>query len=456
MKRIIFTLVLLLSCGQSFALPLTSLVAPIVAGVVAKDLLNDINNKLTARISQSTNSGDYLVEKSARELQLLLANADTIMKGNIDRTFDKLTQQQQQFLRTTVEMTNKLDELADKTLSIEQFAAMDINTLLGVFPFVDGDKFLIKRVQGYSQIYREKGVYAIKFTGQAFKNGRHVLVTINNQPIQLQPFAMDYVAVAEIPVELVNASFKDKEVSRIKVKVQSWEKRKWLGSLVHGAEKQVLNYDTDILLLPKKPTTVELLEVTAGRGWSKEIYTISGQKLASPTGTSGNWMNYEVTVTVPVGTMMIQDLTRTWVSAGVPAGPWGNWVEGVRFTDIGADGPTRAARIFAHQIHDQSRMLDMELSYRKPVVVEGRRKVPFKEAMSGVEAQDGLAYDVLYEGTFSSEYAGYYLRLRLFNGKVITLNEASPNPAGVVVQPNIQAAIKKVTVSLKNPYGDFM
>ncbi|UGQ48232.1 hypothetical protein [Massilia endophytica] len=453
MKRIILVLGLLLSLGHASAQ--VTVVPAIVAGAVAKDVINDINDKLRAHITQATISGDYLLEKSARELQLLLANSDTVLKGNIDRTFDHLTQQQQQFLKTAAEMTNKLDEFAEKTMSIEQFAAMDLNTLLGTLPFVDGNAFLLKRVQGYSQVYKTKGTYTVKFTGQAFKQGRRVLVTINGQIVQLQPFSTDYVAVAEIPVSLVNPLFKDKDVNRIKVTVQSWEKRKYLGKLVKGAEKQVLNYDTDILLLPKKPTTVELMEVTAGKGWSQEIYTISGQKLASPTGCNGCWISYEVSVTIPMGTLMIPDRTRAWVSSGVAPGTWGNWSEGIRFTDVGPNGPTRAARIFAHQIHDQARMLDMEVSYRKPLVTAGRRKVALKEAMSNEEVTDGLAYDVMYEGTFSEEYAGYYLRLKLFNGKEVTLNEVSPNPPGIVVSPNIQSSIKRVTVTLKNPYEQF-
>jgi hypothetical protein len=452
MRKIIFACLVAVCAGHAHAQTPGSIIAPVAAGVVAKDVLDDLNDKLTARITQATVAGDFVMEKGARELQLLLANADTVLKGNIDRTFDKLTLQQQQFLRSAVELTNKLDGLADKTLSIEQFAAMDLNTLVGMLPFVDGDKFLLRRVNGYSQIFRGKGVYTIKFTGQAFKNGRRVLVSVNGQAIQLLPFASDYVAVAEIPVELVNPLFKDKEVGRIKVRVQSWNKRTYLGKLVAGAEKRVLDYETDMLLLPKKPVTFELSEITAGKGWSKDVYTVTGKQLASPTGKSGRWMQYEVSATIPSGTLMVKDRTRTWVSAGVQPGPWGNWAEDVRFTDIGENGPTRAARVFAHQIHDQSRMLEMEVAYRKPVIAEGRRHVVLKEVLSGQEAGDGLSYDSLYEGTFSEEYAGYYLRLRLFNGKEYTLDAQTPGPVGIDVRPNIQSAIKKVTVLLKNPY----
>jgi len=427
-------------------------VAPIVAGVVAKDVIEDINDVLTARIGQATTSGDYLLEKSARELKLLMSNADTILKGNIDRTFDKLTSQQQIFLRTATELTNGLNSLAESALSIEQFAAMDLNTVLGNLPGISGDTFLLKRINGYSQVYKNKGVYRIKFTGQAFKSDRRVLVSINGKPVQLLPFSTDYVATAEVPVDLINEYFSEKEVRRIPVRVQSWEKRKFLKKLVLGAEKQVLSYDSEMLLLPRMPVSYELLEVTAGTGWSQAVSTASNTALASATGKSGRWNSYLVGVEIPAGALMLTDRTKTWVAAGVPAGPWGDWTGGVQYTDYGPNGPRRAARSFAHQIHDQNRTLAIEVAYRTPVVVAGSKRVRLKDPISGVEAESRLLFDTLYEGTFSPEYSKYYLRLKYFNGEEITVDTQTANPSGIEVRPNITSTLMSVTVKIKNPY----
>jgi hypothetical protein len=449
LKKIIWATVFAITLIPQIA---SAQVEVILGGIVAKDALNKLNENVTGKITQAAMSGDYLMEKAARELQMLLANSDVVLKDNTDRTFDKLTQQQQQFLKSALEMSNNLDSLANRVMSIEQFAAMDLNTILGQLPFIKADTFLLRQVRGYSQVYRDKGSYKVQFTGQAFKSNRQVKVSINGQAIQLLPFSQDYLAVAEVPVELVNAAFDDRKVQRLKIKVESWEQRGRIKAILFGAQKKVLDYETELLLLPKRPTSLELMEVTAGKGWSDQVLSVSAQGMAYPTGSSGNWRTYEVSVAIPTGTRMIQERTNSWVSAGVGAGTWGNWCSGYTFSDQGEGGPQRVSRQFCHQIHDQSRTLVMEAFYRKPVVVEGRRLVPLKEALSDSEAKDGLAYGVLYEGTFTNEYAGFYAGFKLFNGQMIQLTQSSPSQAGIEIQPNIQSGIKKVTVKLNNPY----
>lgn len=424
----------------------------IVGGAVTKNVVTEITDQLNSVIAQAAVQGNFLVEKSARELQLLLANGDTVLQNNLDKTFDGLTQQQKTFLKGAAEMTDKLSTMSSKMLEVEQFAAMDLNTVLGSLPGVDGNKFLLRSVSGYSQAYKEKGVYRVKLVGQAFKNDRRVLITIDGKPIRLLPFSTDYVATAEIPVELLAEKFADDKVNRIPIKIQSWSKRGWLGSMLNGPERNDLNYDSQLLLLPKKPVTYELVEQTAGKGWSPTVSTLSNTAIAAATGASGNWRSYGVSVTIPPGTKMLPERTRCWIQVGVPAGSWGYWSACNQLTDNDINGPRTASGVFAHQIHDQNRTLAIEASYVTPVTIDGRNMIKLQDPVTAKVEDKALAFDNLYQAKFSSDYSTYFLRLTYFNGNVITVGATTPNPPGIEVSPSITATAKTVTVKLKNPY----
>lgn len=427
--------------------------AVIVGGAITKNIVGSITDQLNSTIAQAAVQGNYLVEKSARELQLLLANSDTVLKNNIDRTFDDLTQQQKNFLRTVAQLTDELNTLGDRALELEQFAAMDLNTVLGRVPGVSGDAFLLKRIVGYGQAYKTQGVYRVTFVGQAFKSDRRVLVTIDGKPIRLLPFSTDYKATAEIPVELLADKFTTDKVARIPIKVQSWSKRSAVGKLLHGPERQDLNYDSELLLLPKNPMTYELVEQTAGKGWSEAVSTISNTSIAAATGTSGTWRHYGVSVTIPIGAKMLPIRTRCYVSVGVPAGSWGYWENCNQLSDNDENGPRTTSGGFAHQIHDQNRTIAIEASYVTPVTLNGRRNVTLEDPITGKAAEKTLAFDQLYQGKFSNDYSTYFLRLTYFNGDVVTLGEQNSIPPGIEVRPNIMSNSKTVTVKVKNPFA---
>ncbi len=86
--------------------------------------------------------------------------------------------------------------------------------------------------------------------------------------------------------------------------------------------------------------------------------TARNTAVAHATGRSGNWRRYEVCVTVPTGAVMDKSTAKSKVIGGVGAGSWGNWEGDFRF--IGSD---KVCRTFAHQIHDQDRLLEISVEY---------------------------------------------------------------------------------------------
>lgn len=423
-----------------------------VTGVVAKQAINQLNDAIAARIGQAASAGDYLLEKNYRQLQMVLSNADIVLKDDINLTFDKLSEHEQTYLRTIESLTNKVDEFQNRVLDLESFAAMDVNTILGVLPGVDGNKFLMRRIDGFSQVYKDSGVYSIRLTGQAFTSSNRVSVEIAGQPVELRPFSQTYVMTAEVPVSIINTSFDDKSVKRTSMKIRSWSKHKKYLGLFGEEEKLDLEYETNILLLPKFPVSYEFTEVQKGQGWSDTISSISGQKLASRTGTSGVWNRYLVSTTIPTNSLMIQNTARAWVASGVGAGSWGDWEGNIQYSDNDANGPRTVSRSFAHQIHDQDRTLAIEVSYRTPVAKFGRVPVKLHDPISMKEQPVFLPFDKLYEATLSSEFITYYIRLKYFNGEEVLTTAGKAPGKGIEIGSINKEGYNAVTIEIRNPY----
>lgn len=110
---------------------------------------------------------------------------------------------------------------------------------------------------------------------------------------------------------------------------------------------------------PDKPKTTSVV-------WGSNILKASSTVTAYATGDSGNWRSYEACVSIPDNALMLKESVETGVAAGVNAGTWGDWRKDFKFVDSNAYGPTKVCRGFDHQIHDQNRVLYINVSYKLP------------------------------------------------------------------------------------------
>lgn len=427
----------------------------VAGGIAANEIVEKMDESLSARIAQAASSGEYLSEKLYSQLRMLLASADQILGNNINATFENLTDQQQQFFRTIERIAQEIEQTRSDVLDLEQFIAMDLATIAGLFPFVDDDTFLLRRIDGYSQVYRDGGSYKVVLTGRAFAVGNEIKLTIDGQSIAPEPFTQDFRVSFAIPSHLLNAKFSDEEVSYVpmNILVESVDRPGFIGRIFGEADEReaVLNFSSQLLLLPKFPVTYELVEVHSGQGWSEGTHSASGSALAARTGISGKWNSYRVCVSIPADALMIVDTAHAWVSAGVGPGSWGDWEGGYQYLDVRANGPTQVCRGFAHQIHDQDRTLAIQVSYRTPVTTHGRVPVTFHDPITSEEYSVRLKFGELYEASLNPSFITYYLRLRYFNGESFTLQRNFVHQNAKVSEVN-KDGYAALTLSLKNPY----
>ena len=90
-------------------------------------------------------------------------------------------------------------------------------------------------------------------------------------------------------------------------------------------------------------------------------HTARATAVAMATGKSGNWRRYEACVSIPDNAVMDKKSAKSRVIGGVGAGTWGNWEGDFRFIN-----QNQVCRTFAHQIHDQNRLLEITVEYDLP------------------------------------------------------------------------------------------
>ena len=74
--------------------------------------------------------------------------------------------------------------------------------------------------------------------------------------------------------------------------------------------------------------------------------------------------SYQVCATIPDNGFIMKESVRTQVIIGVPAGQGGDWAQEYTYSDKKKYGPTRVCRGFEHRLHDQDRLLVIDVEYK--------------------------------------------------------------------------------------------
>lgn len=313
MRRFLVPLILAALCFVARPAPSTAQVVPLIAAgaVVNKilgDLTEDLDRIIQKAIGQGTQQGNFLLEKSARELRLMVENARTLFAAERDKTFDRLSTEHQRFLSALRRLANEADTLAFRALELKDFLALDlqdrINALTDLEVTIDngalaallGSKFkvttkhhyLVQRIDGYSQIFQPAGEYQFRVIGNAFGPAFVCDATVNGVKVlpehKATPHAHEF--GFSVPASVLNAAFADAQVKRVPFEVVSRQET---------AGPPVFQYRGAILLLPKYPVRCVVKETRAVPCWSKETSPIASSGAVALGKTA------DVSVTVPAG-----------------------------------------------------------------------------------------------------------------------------------------------------------
>ena len=230
------------------------------------DALKHCTERLDDMIDKAAMDGDFLVEKNARMLKMSVQDLKYIMADQLDRTKDQVSEDCRLVVSRLGELIEQVKRSKGGLLKLEDFLALDLDRIVvRLVPHFTTPRpaWLIRRIDGYSQVYQEDGVYTFKVVGAAFGPEFSSRVVVNGDEVFV--FSMKtpraYTLEFDVPVNVLNPKFRDDKPERAEIEFES----------KGGDLKKPFQYKDKILLLPKKPVEYELNEQRLERDWTKEV-----------------------------------------------------------------------------------------------------------------------------------------------------------------------------------------
>jgi hypothetical protein len=400
---------------------------PLTALILGK-ALDNFADRLEGIVGQATKSGDFLVEKNARLLHGVVADARIQLEEVLDKTVGELKLEHRNFLAT---LNTAVEEIAVKgpirLLELQDFLALDLENIVRQMPGrislfgKTSEKLSFRRLDGYSQVYQKDGVYSFRFIGAAFGPDFRSTVTVNGTKVKLLDMRTPraYVLEFDVPVQALNEKFSDGKVERVDIQVESFAEDK----------KPVFSYKNQVLLLPKSPVSVKVTERYKAKEWSKESYTSEEGATAMPAlghypKDDRDHVVVQVSASIPPGCLMLKDTVAVRFEPA-SAAPWSRQEGAARFTRE----DQVASVTYHHWIEKFGGTAYIKVNYKKPEVVTKEREVAVGTKVDG---KNLIPFGSTI-ASFSPEYEGFTLEAKWFNGREATLTPTQLNRPGIKV-----------------------
>lgn len=420
-----------------------------VDDVVIGNKLNEFNDRLDRVVDDAARAGDYLVEKNARMVHLLVDNLSAELDAQRNDTLDRLSAENQRVLATADRLVQEVSNASGRLLDLEDFLALDLAEILGQLPIALGRTKLhsLRRIDGYSQIHQDEGVYTFRVIGNTFGPGYVCDVRVRGVPVRLLDMRTSQARTLEfdVPVEVLNPEFRDDEVARVDLELVC---RK-----TDDAPDAPPAFSTKakILLLPRAPLSYRLIEHRVEKTWSAETYwSAEGRDRIARRG--------EVTVStrIPDGCLMLKDtVTITPTPDQIAAenlrvqrfqqnGRVFAWADDLRFTDEDRV-VSRTLRFFGAE-RRPAQPVSIKVQYRKPVERVVDAPVTFEAGPSRDRLPFGTSFARLAPGSKS-----FTLETQWFNGRKAILTPTRSAAPGIKVDRESVSGFSRLVVHVSWP-----
>ncbi len=422
----IAVLTLALSAGKSQAQ------FEVIGGLVVGKALDDFANRLDQIVGDATKNGEYVVEKNGRILQGVVRDARIQLEEVLDKKVNDLKGEHRNFLATLNTLVDEIKDSHARILELQDFLALDLENIVGQMPGQKtlfgskSEKLSFRRLDGYSQVFQKEGVYSFRVIGAAFGPGYRSAVKVNGTKVKIMDMRTPriYVLEFDVPVEVLNKTFDDYDVRRVDIQIESFTEDK---------EKPVFSYDNKILLLPKQPISVRLVERYTGKEMSKETYdSEEGSRFLPKTNVYPNkdeepCSRGTASVTVPPGCVIEKNTVETRIEPAALTS-WSRWDKETNYSNE----DRTVSKSCKHWIEKTDITIYLKVKYRKPVTVTKDRVLPV-----GTAVKD--KFFIPFGTTLvdlSGDYQSFTLEAKWFNGREYTLTPVQ------ITRPGIKAALE--------------
>lgn len=408
--------------------------------------LEKMTDRLDDIADRAERTGDYLVEKNARMLHILTQNIGSQLDGQKDEALDRLSIEHQKLLASAGRLVDEVGTLSGRMLELEDFLAIDLSDALNLLPanLAKSRVAALRRIDGYSQVFQEDGVYTFRVIGNGFGPGNRCKVKVNGATVNDLDMRMSKAHTLEfdVPVGILNPSFRDEETARVEMELACWK---------GDSEKPTLQHKAKLLLLPRYPVQCSLIEHRAEPIWSKETYwSAEGRAQVAKRGTT------TVSARVPDGCLMLKETVTTSPTAEElrrdnlrvqrysKNAKMTAWSEETSFTDEDRT-VSRTLRFFGAE-RKPPIDVSIKVQYRKPTT----RPIDSEARIQGATANRRLPFGTSF-AKFAAGRQSHTLYVKWFNGKRAVLTPTRTAAPGVRTELEGLKNFARLTIQVEWP-----
>jgi hypothetical protein len=223
----------LLSSGQATAQfgPIETAIAAGYGGRKVGEIIDQFKQTGVSLIQQAEDTGNALLSRAANEANVLARNIDFRLGEQIDRTFDRLDDQEKLLIIQAEIIRRQLARMSDKAYDAKDTLMVDLNYLADRLPFVN-EGFFLQSVRGIAYFpggsdYQMK-VFASTLGVQDGVRTR-VTLTIDGQPVEnlsVDQSRQRGQALITIPYSVLAPYFKERELALVPANLRFEVERK--------------------------------------------------------------------------------------------------------------------------------------------------------------------------------------------------------------------------------------
>lgn len=421
-------------------------------------VLDQLTARAAALAGKAAADGALAASRSARELQLMLANTRAALRDQADERWDRLDADAQALLRRLDQAAATAPDTRKDPGRLEEPPVLDLATQLERPPFTEGKPW-IRRIEGGTLLHRARGSYRIVLaTNLPAAGATSYALSIAGQPanpawLQVAPPGQPAgTLVLTVPVRAMDELFAERSLVHAPVELSAvFPSRSWK---FWRADTLAISFPFSLALFPRKPFTSVLKELAAPTEVdANRVLLARGKPVPVPgCGTPGCVRDQNVCNEVPAGAKPLEPVNFSDSALGDGSGS--GWTAAVQPL------PNGFCVVYKQLAPALARQVGFDIRY-SPLQAEGkaseRQWLPQQADKPGEPPAetDALAFGRAYAATLSPTLQRWELQLKAFNGQCYGASSANPRPASPLLRlgpPERGAEGTRLTLEIAPPW----
>jgi hypothetical protein len=402
--------------------------------------LDSLENRVQNQIGRAAQAGSMIAGKAARDVQLIVDAMRQEFHDESKVQWDRLAGERVSLFREVDTKLKEIDGLMSRAGSLQDQVYLDAESLIQRLPFTKTVNS-IRRIDGASQYYRDKGVYRIIVRANFVRGGMDPpRVKMEGRYID-QSFVSILAPndlVLTLPVAALNAYFDGGGLRTVQFALETAVP----AGTYFWSSTRPARFRFRIELFPKFPFKYKVKEHVGVQAISNAIAVQPGEKHIVPgCGNSGCEARHPYCVAVPKGAKPVGGVNWTDDYGG-----YGGWYEEKA-------GEYSVCAVYVQKSHNQTRTVGFDATYYPATTVVEEREVDLEEmSIVPVSNPKGVArLGSTYSMRFSPTMESFDVILEAFTGETYVATPGRVSPF-LELKLEDKSLFKRATLVVKAPW----